>query len=135
MSAALDNLFVVNEDCEELSNEAAAAFHTIVVKALYIIKRARPDISLAIAFLMTQVRSPDIEDWEKLHHLMEYLRGDRERPLILGANNEGMLMWYIDALFAVHPNMCRLTGGGMTMERGFPISESIQAEVEHKEFN
>jgi hypothetical protein len=50
-SAAPDNLFVVNEDCEKLSNKAAAAFHTIMAKALYVTKRARPDISLAIAFL------------------------------------------------------------------------------------
>jgi hypothetical protein len=34
MSAAPDNLFVANEDCKKLSNEAAAAFHTIVAKAL-----------------------------------------------------------------------------------------------------
>ncbi len=64
---------------------------------------------------MTQVRSPNIEDWEKLCHLMEYLRDDRETPLILGANNEGMLMWYVNALFAVHPNICKHTGSGMTI--------------------
>jgi hypothetical protein len=57
MSAAPDNLFVVNEDCKKLSNEAAAAFHTIVEKALYITKSARLDISLAIAFLTMQVTS------------------------------------------------------------------------------
>jgi hypothetical protein len=34
MGAAPDNLFMVNEDCKKLSNEAAAAFHTIVAKAL-----------------------------------------------------------------------------------------------------
>jgi hypothetical protein len=55
---------VVNEDCKKLSEVAAAAFHTIVAKALYITKRARPDISLVITFLTMQVRSPDIEDWE-----------------------------------------------------------------------
>ncbi len=80
-SAAPDNLLVVNEDCKKLSGEAAAAFHTIVAKALYVNKRPRPDVSLAIAFLTTRVRSPNIEDWEKLCHLMEYLRGDRERDL------------------------------------------------------
>ena len=77
---------MVNEDCKKLSNEAAAAFHTIVAKALYVTKRARVDISLAIAFLTRRVRSPNIVDWEKLHHLMEYLRGDRDRPPILGAD-------------------------------------------------
>jgi hypothetical protein len=53
---------------------------------------------------------------------MEYLKGYRDRPFILGADNEGMLMWYVDASFAVHPNMHGHTGGGMTMGRGFPTS-------------
>jgi hypothetical protein len=61
-SAAPDNLLMVNEDCKNLSDEAAAVFHTIKAKALYVAKRARLDISLAIAFLTTQVRSPNIED-------------------------------------------------------------------------
>jgi hypothetical protein len=60
---------------------------------------------------------------------MEYLRGDRDRPLILGADNEGMLMWYVNALFAVHPNMCGHTGAGMTMGRGFPISVSTMQKL------
>jgi hypothetical protein len=60
MSVAPDNLFVVNEDFKKLSNETAAAFHTIVAKALYITKRARPDISLVIVFFTTRVRSPSI---------------------------------------------------------------------------
>ncbi len=124
---------MVNEDCKKLSNEAAATFHTIVAKALYVTKRARPDISLAIAFLTTQVRSRDIEDLEnKLRHLMEYLRGDRDRLLILGADNEGMLMWYVDASFAVYLNMRGHTGGGMTMGRGFPISVSTKQKLNTK---
>jgi hypothetical protein len=53
---------VVNEDCKKLSDEAAAAFHTIVAKALYITERTRPDTSLVIAFLTTRVMSPNIED-------------------------------------------------------------------------
>jgi hypothetical protein len=116
----------------KLSNEAAEAFHTIVAKALYVTKRARLDISLAIAFLTTQVRSPNIEDWEKVHHLMEYLKGAGDRPLILGADNEEMLMWYADASFAVHLNMRRHTNGGMTMGRGFPISVSTKQKMNTK---
>jgi hypothetical protein len=72
-SAAPDNLFVVNEDCKKLSDEVAAAFHTIVAKALYVTKQARPDTRVAIAFLTMRVRAPDTDDWEKLCHLMEYL--------------------------------------------------------------
>jgi hypothetical protein len=64
MSAAPDNLFMVNEDCKKLSNEAAATFHAIGAKALYlyVTKKARPDISLAIAFLTTGGRSPNTEN-------------------------------------------------------------------------
>ncbi len=64
--------------------------------------------------------------WDKRCHLMEYLRGNRNQPLILGADNNRLLMWYVDALFAVHPNMRGHTGGGLTLERGFPISVSTK---------
>jgi hypothetical protein len=126
---APDNLFVVNEDCEKLSEAASADFHTIVAKTLYVTKRARPDTCLAIAFLTTRVRAPDTDDWDKLCHLMEYLRGDRDRPLILGADNDGLLMWYVDASFAVHPNMRGHTGGGLTLGRGFPITVSTKQKL------
>ena len=90
------------------------------------------EISLAIAFLTMRVRYPNTDDWEKLSHLVEYLRGDRDRPLILGADNEGMLTWYVDASFAVHPNMHGHTGGGLTMGRGFPISVSTKQKLNTK---
>jgi len=50
-SAAPDDLFVVDEDAEKLSEEGQTAFHHLVAKTLYISKRARPDLSTAIAFL------------------------------------------------------------------------------------
>ena len=51
-SAAPDDLFVVDEDAEKLSEEGQTAFHHLVAKTLYISKRARPDLS---AFLTTRV--------------------------------------------------------------------------------
>ncbi len=63
------------------------------------------------AFLTTRVRAPDRDDWEKLHHLVEYLRKDHAGALVLGAKNDGLLMWYVDASFAVHP-IC----GGIQVE-------------------
>jgi hypothetical protein len=52
--------------------------------------------------------------WEKLCHLVEYLRKDHARVLVLSAKNNGLLMWYVDASFTVHPNMQGHTGGGLT---------------------
>ncbi len=119
---APNNLFVVNEDCEKLSEAVSTDFHTTVTKTLYVTKRARSNTCLAIVFLTTRVRAPNTDDWENLCHLMEYLRGNHDQPLVLGADNNRLLMWYVDALFAMHPNMRRHTGGGLTMGRGFPIS-------------
>ena len=113
-SAAPGNLFTVNEDCEKLPEGMAADYHTITAKTLYVTKRARPDTCLSVAFLTTRVRAPDRDDWKKLCHLVEYLKRDRARPLVLGAENDGLLMWYVDASFAVHPNMRGHTGGGLT---------------------
>jgi hypothetical protein len=126
---APENLFTVNEDCEKLPEEMAADFHTIVAKTLYVTKRARPDTCLSVAFLTTKVRAPDRDDWEKLRHLIEYLRIDNIRSLVLGADNDGLLMWYVDASFAVHPNMRGHKGGGLTMGRGCPISTSTKQKL------
>ena len=131
-SAAPDDLFVVNEDAEKLSEEGSTAFHHLVAKTLYVSKRARPDVSTAIAFLTTRVRAPDVDDWRKLSHMMEYLRVDRLRPLIMSANGSGVLMWYVDASFATHPNMRSHTGGGLTMGRGFPIVISTKHKLNTK---
>ena len=38
-------------------------------------------------------------------------------------------MWYVDALVAMHPNMCGHTGGGLTLGRGFPISASTKQKL------
>jgi hypothetical protein len=42
-------------------------------------------------------------------------------PLILGANGSGILKWWVDASFAVHPNMRGHLGGGLSLGRIFPI--------------
>jgi hypothetical protein len=99
-SAAHDDLFVVNDDAEKLSEEGSTALHNLVVKTLYVSKRARPDVSTAIAFLTTRVRAPDIDDWRKSSHLMEYPRVNKLCPLIMSADGSRILMWYVNASFA-----------------------------------
>jgi hypothetical protein len=128
-SAAPEDLFRVDKDATKLGMEQITAFHNIVAKALYMVKRARPDASVSIAFLTTRVHSPDFEDWRKLGHLIEYLRGTVDLPLVLGSRSRGILKWYVDALFAVHPNMRGHTGGGVSMGRGFPNVSSTKQKL------
>ena len=128
-SAAPENLFTVDEDCEKLLPERIVVFHNLVAKTLYATKRARPDTCTATAFLTTRVRAPDKNDWTKLSHMMKYLRGTRKMPLILSANGSGILKWWADAAFAVHPNMRGHSGGGMSMGTGFPIVGSTKQKL------
>ena len=121
-TAAPDDLFKVDEDAVKLEQAAAKSFHNITAKAIYVTKRA-------IAFLTTRVKEPDIDDWRKLRHLIEYLRATRELPLILGADGTGVLSWYVDASFAMHPDMRGHTGGAMTMGRGFPLDKSTKHKL------
>ncbi len=123
-ATAPNDLFKVDEDAVKLDQVRAKAFHNIAAKGIYVTKRARPDMSLAIAFLTTRVKGPDIDNWCKLRHLVEYLQSTCDLPLILVANGTGVLSWYVDALFAVHPDMGGHTGGAMTMGRGFPLDKS-----------
>ncbi len=55
MCAAPEDLFKVDEDVTKLDVKQSTAFHNIVAKALYMVKRAHPDASVSIAFLTTRV--------------------------------------------------------------------------------
>ena len=89
---------------------------------LYVQKRVRPDIGPTIAFLTKRVKEPDLGGWRKLDHLVEYLKSNWDRPLILSTDEHGDLTWYVDAAFAVHADMRSHTGEGLIMGKDFIIS-------------
>jgi hypothetical protein len=60
---APSNLFTVDEDLAKLPEKQNAAFHDVVAKALYVAKRAQPNIAVSVSFLTTQVCCPDVQDW------------------------------------------------------------------------
>ena len=128
-SAAPKDLFVVDEDCEKLPKDKAEDFHSLVAKVLFATKRARPDTATSISYLTTRVREPDKQDWGKMVHLMKYIRGTKDLVLTLSADGSGILKWYVDGSFTVHPNMRGHTGGGLTMGTGYPISASTKQKL------
>jgi hypothetical protein len=73
-TAAPEDLFKVDDDASKLDQTKAKSFHSIIAMMLYVTKRARPDTLLAVAFLTTRVREPDVDDWRKLGHLIQYLK-------------------------------------------------------------
>ena len=128
-SAAPNNLFKINEDCEKLNPGKAIEFHNLIMKTLYATKCACPDTCTSIAFLMPHGHGPDLDDWKRFVHLMKYIRGTHKLPLILSANGSGILKWWVDALFAVHPNMQGHSGGSLSFRHGFPIVSSTKQKL------
>ncbi len=72
---------------------------------------------------------PDVQDWVKLPHLIEYLQSTVDLPLILGATSSGVLHWYVDAAFVVQPNMRGHSRGAMTLGLMFSISSSGKQKI------
>jgi hypothetical protein len=107
-------------------------FHTLVAKLLYLCKRTQPDIHTAVAFLTTCVSKPDIHDYNKLCRCMWYLRGTSNLPLTLETQVPGKIEWYVDASFAVHPDMRSHTGAILSLGGGTAYSMSTWQKINTK---
>jgi len=107
------------DNSKKLNTHEKELFHRFTAKALFLCKRARPDIQPIVAALCTRVKSPGKNDWNKLVRLMKYLNGTRTDKLIL-STDKGIynVEWYIDAAFAVHPDFKSHTGGVMRFTGG-----------------
>ena len=127
-SAASENLFKVDKG-KQISKLKAEAFHTFVAKALFLCKRARPDINPAVAFLCTRVQVSNSYDWSKLVKMMDFLKKTEDDCLTLAADDSSEMRWSVDAAFAVHPDMKSHTGITMTMGRGSIISASKKQKL------
>ena len=51
---------------KKLTEQEQEVFHRTVVKALFLCKRGRPDIHMAVAVLCSRVRNPGRQEWTKL---------------------------------------------------------------------
>lgn len=129
---ATSHLFEINDNPVKLEQDKAALYHHIVAKALFLCKRARPDIQLAVGFLCTRVKSPDKDDWNKLRRLVQYLRGTRDLDLTLRADNSKIVKWWIDAAYAVHADFKSHTGSSMSLGSGMVYSSSTRQKINTK---
>jgi hypothetical protein len=124
VTPASSNLFTVGKSTDKLDDERAMMYHHLTAKMLYLCKRARPDLQTAISFLTTRVTQPGRDDWKKLRQQIKYLRGSKDLYLTLKTDDDIAIKWWIDASFAVHPDMRRHTGGTISLGKGSIYSMS-----------
>ncbi len=112
------DLFDVNEKSPLLDKAEGIVFHSICAKLLYVSLRARVDILLPIAFLCTRVAKSTKQDQSELRRVLEYLNGTIDDKYVLGALDMARMRSWVDAAFAVHPDMKSHTGGVILFGRG-----------------
>jgi hypothetical protein len=118
-TAAANHLFEVNtKDPIMLNEDTATMFHHNVARLVFICKQVRPVVQTAVAFLCRRVKGPDNDYHEKLGKVVKYLLGTKNMPLMLEGDNACIIKWWVDASFAVHPDMKSHTGGAMTLSKG-----------------
>jgi hypothetical protein len=126
------HLFTVNDKCEKLDEADSDMFHHNTAKLLFLSRRARPDIQTAVAFLTTRVKAPDKDDYKKLRRCMQYLRGTIDLILTLEADDFHVVKWWVDASYAVHPDMKSHTGATMSLGKGSIYSASKRQKLNTK---
>ena len=119
-----ENLLKVQEEVTKLEEQRRSVFHTFVMKAMFLCKRARLDIDQAISFLSSRVREANENDWIKLLRVLGFLKGTIEDVLTLEADDTNTLTWYVDVAFAVHADKKSHTGAIFTMGKGAILSSS-----------
>jgi hypothetical protein len=124
-----ERLLKVQKDAKKLDEERRSIFHTFVMKAMFLCKRARPDIDQAISFLSSRVNEANEGDWIKLLRVLGFLKGTIEDVLTLEADDTNTLTWYVDVAFAVHADMKSHTGAIFTMGKGAILSSSTKQKV------
>jgi hypothetical protein len=129
---ATKDLFEVSERATKLVGRRGERFHSVVQKLLYVALRARMDILLAVGFLCTRVAKSSVEDERKLRRLLEYIKGSMDKEYTLGADDLGRMRSWVDASYAVHPDMRSHTGGIISFGRGGLVCKSSKQKLNTK---
>ena len=80
--------------------------------------RTRRDIQLTIAFLTTEVKLPDEDDWDKLRRCLLYLKGTKYMKLTISIDHMDIIKWWIDGSHNVHPDCKGYTGAMTSLGKG-----------------
>ena len=115
---AANHLFKTRENSVPLEKGKAEVYHKITMQLQYISQRGRPDMRTAVSFLCKRVDAPDEDDYKKLTRAMRYLQSTKYLKLKLESDGSGIIRWWVDASYAVHPDMKGHTGGTMSMGKG-----------------
>jgi hypothetical protein len=99
------------------------------VKLLFLAKCGRPDILLAVSYLTSRVKKPDLDDWKKLMRVLGYLKETLDYDLTKSCDALKSLTWYIYGSYTVHDDMEGQRGSLLMIRRNAVLSRSNKQKV------
>ena len=128
---ASTDLFKVG-DSPLIDQDRKEFFHSTCARLLYLAKRCRPDLLLAISYLVKRVQEPNQNDYRKLERVVKYLRGSDKMGIILQADQLLHIIAYIDASHAVHENHKSHSGTIISLGKGPIYQKSGSQKINTK---
>ena len=131
---ALSNLFDIRpvEASPLLTDEDKERLHSVIAQIIYLAKRVRPDLLVAVAFLTKQVSAPQKDDQGKLVRAIQYLRETAHMGIVLEGQQNLSILAYVDASYGVHKDLKSHTGCVVETGRGLVYSKSTGQKLNMK---
>ena len=85
-----------------------------------------------MAVLCSRVKKPGRNDWGKLVRMMRFVHQTKDDPWTLSIGCDlGLIDWFVDTSFAIHPDYRGHTGLAMKFEdgKGCPIQKSSKQKL------
>ena len=119
-------------DSKLLDQVNAGIFHSYVMRLAYLAKRVKPELSVAISYLSTQVTKPNIDDLKKLDRAIRYVRDHLGQGIRLRSKckDKGIVVTaHIDASFGCHDNGKSHTGVCVSLGDGPVFVRSVKQRI------
>jgi len=128
---ASNNLFRVRKENEAsyLMQDKSSIFHSMTAKLIILGKRGQPDILLAVPFLTTRVKRPDMDDWKKMMRVLGYLKETNNFKLVISCKKLKNLTWYIDGSYAAYNDMKGQSGSLLMIGKNAVLSRFYKQKV------
>jgi hypothetical protein len=104
------DLFNIDHSSIPLSPVARTRFLSVVARLLYMSLRTRADIHVVVSCFMSRAAVATQDDWNKLTHLMGYLKFTSQLGIRFLAGGDPTPVIYSDASFACHSDMTSRSG-------------------------
>ena len=135
-SPADEHLFDEDPTAKALEPPKQKAFHSTVMKLMYMEKRVRGDVLLPVLWLSTKVKSPTTSDEDKLKRVVGYLKRTRNKCKVISINKIERVEMFIDASFTSHKKneIINVTGGilNLCLHTKTEVRQGVRTGNNHK---